>query len=74
MTYAEATMLDDRVERDTRAVECPKCRGFAAEVDCLPEEIALQTCGRSHACCISAFVCKKCGTRILARLHSPEME
>ncbi len=71
--------IDAPQPRDTLAVECPKCHGFAAETgagdgptqDELREH---QFCGRPWACCINAFVCKLCGQRIIAQLESPEEE
>lgn len=62
-------------ERSDNAVECPKCSGFAEPVDCTAEEIASDlNCGRSWACCVAAFKCKKCGTRLLTNRPAPEME
>ena len=69
-----AVKLEGSYERSTKAVECPKCQGFAAEAECTPEEVSSQLCGRFYACCIAAFVCKKCGTRLLAHLEAPDME
>ena len=73
---AATVKLEETQERDVTAVECPACGGFAPGTDDeTAEEIKqYQDCGWSWACCIAAFVCKKCGQRIIAKLESPEME
>lgn len=75
-TKTEFVLLESEVSRGCDAVECPKCQGFAAEVDSTPEEIADNSlnCGRNYACCCIAFVCRKCGTRIVGRKEAPEMD
>lgn len=63
------------LERGTEAVECLKCSGFSERVDSTPDEIASElNCGKSYACCCAAFVCKKCGARMVGKLAAPEME
>lgn len=62
------------LDRDQRAIKCPTCGGFSEEVECNPEEVRQQSCGRIHACCIRAFECCLCKARILAHLEAPEME
>lgn len=61
--------------RSANAAECPKCGGFAREMENLTDEIyaeaAPRDCGR-RMCCVSAFECKKCGSVVLAELESPE--
>lgn len=75
MTTQETLRLESEVARGTDAVECPKCQGFAAEVDSTPDEIASDlNCGRFYACCCVAFVCKRCGTRIVGRKEAPEAD
>lgn len=66
----------DRVSRSADACECPKCSGYAPRHDRGPTEAEIakyQMCGRSWACCLGAFKCKKCGSRVLAHLAAPEM-
>jgi hypothetical protein len=63
------------LDRDADAVECLKCGGFAPEADCTAEEIeSTLNCGRPWACCVAAFVCKKCGARMVGHRNAPEME
>lgn len=68
-------ILEGDQPRDTHAVPCPKCGGYAGDADPTPEEIkAHQTCGRQWACCLKAFVCQLCGERVLAHLEAPDMD
>lgn len=70
-------VLSDTIPRFSSAVECPKCSGFApeAEASCTRQEVKEhQHCGRSFPCCIQAYECKRCHTRIIAHLEAPEMD
>ena len=60
------------LERDTEAIPCPKCNGYADKVECTKEEIKNQKCGRKYECCVAAFICRVCETRIVAELEAPE--
>jgi hypothetical protein len=65
------------LERETEAIECPACHGFAGRVDCTQQEIDEVGCGRDvpgFECCARAFVCKRCGARYVCRAPAPEME
>lgn len=75
----EATRpIDDGSTRDlprsATSAPCPNCNGYSDEAECTDDEVAMQSCGRRYACCISAFVCRLCGTRFVARLEAPEMD
>ncbi len=70
----DTVKLDDTISRGAAAVRCPKCRGYASEVEATAAEISQQICGRSWACCIGAFKCESCGQRIVASREAPEME
>jgi hypothetical protein len=60
--------------RDKDAVECIRCGGYAPEVEATEEEINSElNCGRSDACCCAAFICKKCGARMVGKREAPEM-
>lgn len=68
-------VLDETLRRDADACECPSCGGYAEEVIPTKDEIRkYQSCGRNWACCLNAFICKKCGQRIVSHLEAPEME
>ncbi len=61
--------------REKDSVECLKCGGYAEEVESTEEEIRSElNCGRSSECCCAAFVCKKCGARMVGQRDAPEME
>lgn len=63
------------LSRSTEAVECLKCGGFSPEVESTEAEINSElNCGSSYACCCAAFVCKKCGARMVGKREAPEME
>jgi hypothetical protein len=67
--------LEWNLSRLSEGVECPRCGGYAPEVDSTPEEIESElNCGRSWACCCAAFVCNKCGTRLVGHREAPEMD
>ena len=60
-------------KRDCDGAPCPHCNGYADRVDATKEEVKqYQTCGRSYACCIDAFVCRVCGKRFIGTLEAPE--
>ena len=65
--------IEERLSRNSDAVPCPKCNGYADRVD-LTEEVHNQSCKRSYECCGRAFVCRLCGTRIIGNAESPEAE
>jgi hypothetical protein len=72
--------IDDEDEnfdlpRHIDKVKC-ECGGIANRVDSTPEEIKNLkiNCGRSYACCCRAFVCEKCGTRLVGQANAPEPE
>lgn len=67
----ETVRLTDGVKRGTDAIKCPKCGGYAEEVDATPDEDTEFGCGR-YLCCSAAFVCGVCGTRIIGRFEAPE--
>jgi hypothetical protein len=70
-----AIVLKEELNRNTKGVACPKCNGYAEEVESTEEEIHSDlNCGRSWACCCRAFVCRICKTRIVGSAESPEME
>jgi len=61
--------------RHKDAVECLKCGGYAEEAESTEEEIAGRlNCGKSRACCCAAFLCRKCGARMVGQRNAPEME
>lgn len=66
------------MSRDSDAVECPACGGFAPEMENIPDDVRreaiAQDCGRGRMCCTAAFQCKKCKQIVLAHLPAPEME
>lgn len=63
------------VSRNSEAAECLRCGGFAEQANSTKEEIESElNCGRSWACCCVAFVCKKCGARMVGSREAPEME
>jgi hypothetical protein len=67
--------LKEPVDRRKDAVKCPECGGYAPRVDCTAAEIKSDmNCGQPWACCVAAFVCDACQTRIVARRDAPEME
>lgn len=67
-------VVDIELKRDAAGAPCP-CNGYADRDDSVtPEELSLQTCGSSFACCVAAFVCRLCGKRFVVRLPSPEWE
>jgi hypothetical protein len=70
----ETIKIEERIDRDTNAMPCPKCNGYADRVDCTKEEIQNQGCGRNYECCGRAFVCRICKTRITGIASAPEME
>lgn len=66
--------LDLEIPRDANGAPCP-CGGYADEADVTKDEIKKhQTCGRSWACCLGAFVCRVCKRRFLVNLPAPEMD
>jgi len=70
--------LKKMLERETEAIPCPAiiwgriCNGYADKVDCTKDEIKNQNCGSAYECCIAAFLCRNCKTRIIANLEAPE--
>jgi len=64
----------ESLERGTTAIPCPSCNGYCDKVDCTKEEIKNQSCGKIYACCVAAFVCRVCKTRIIADLDAPDIE
>ena len=65
--------LPDSLERDKAAVKCPKCGGYACEVEVTQAEDNKYGCGR-FGCCSAAFVCGLCKSRIVGRREAPEMD
>ncbi len=73
---SNTVLLAETMGRDDNACECPTCGGFAEESGSpTKNEIKkYQTCGRSFACCVTTFTCRRCGQRIVAKLHAPDMD
>ena len=61
------------IERDDVAIPCPKCGGYAPQVECTRAERDEFGCGRTYDCCSRAFVCSKCGHRVAMSAPAPEM-
>jgi len=66
--------IKDRMSRDTDAIPCPNCGGYADRVKLTKEEIKNQSCGRSYECCGRAFECRICGVRIIGNAHAPDLD
>ena len=63
------------IPREDNAIPCPTCNGYCDNIPCTTEEIRTnQHCGSSGECCIAAFICRLCKTRIIAHREAPEME
>ena len=65
-------LLAEELPRGTTGAPC-MCGGYADEVDATDDEEGRYGCGRP-GCCMSAFKCRLCGKRLLARFPAPEME
>ena len=66
--------LETSIPRGADGVKC-LCGGYAEETECTRDEIrGPVNCGRSWACCVAAFICVVCGSRIVAGREAPEME
>jgi len=66
-------VLKEDVGREQRSVCCPApCLGYAEQDDVTDEEDRKVGCGRYKGCCSRAFVCARCGTRLLAHAHAPD--
>lgn len=68
-----AAVSSERFARGAEAAPC-ECGGYADRVEATPDEIAEHGCGRASECCARAFVCRKCGTRIVGTAEAPEMD
>ena len=66
--------IKDRISRDTDAIPCPNCDGYADRVKLTKKEIKNQCCGRSYECCGRAFVCRVCSVRIIGNADAPEYD
>lgn len=54
---------------------CPECGGDCESVPGTAAERKEYGCGRSYSdCCNAAFVCMRCGVRLVGRVCAPEME
>lgn len=72
---SEELAVIDGLPRNELGAPCPHCNGYADAGDITREEVKkYQTCGRSYACCVEAFVCRLCGKRFIGMLEAPEME
>jgi hypothetical protein len=72
MSDTDVLELDASISREARAVKCPKCGGYAEEVEVTGYEDNKYGCGR-FGCCSAAFVCCLCGSRIVGSREAPEM-
>ncbi len=70
----EVLFLENKLtNRESDAIPCPKCLGYCEKESTTKEERKqYQTCGRPYECCLGAFVCKRCGLRVVSRLEAPE--
>jgi len=68
-------ILTETLPRNANACECPACGGYARKVEATDTEVKEhQLCGRPWACCIGAFVCKRCELRIISQIAAPEWD
>ena len=60
------------MSRNADGIKC-ECGGYADSADVTDAEERRYGCGRP-GCCSRAFVCAKCGARIVGTAEAPEME
>lgn len=61
------------VKRETEAIKCPACGGYARRVPNTLKEREEYGCGRNYDCCSRAFLCDTCAKRTIGYAEAPEM-